>query len=103
MRDLATGRNRTINRLRARLAEACPALEAELDFTNHGPLVLISRFPTAAAIRAAGPDELHRWLRTWGGGVLFPRRRKATPHGRRGSRSRAARRAVAVRRSRSDP
>lgn len=64
MRDLATDRIRTINRLRARLAEACPALAAALDFTNHGPLVLISRFPTAAAIRAAGPDELHRWLRT---------------------------------------
>ncbi|GEL20206.1 hypothetical protein [Pseudonocardia asaccharolytica] len=29
--------------------------------------------------------------RPWGGGALFPRRRKATRHGRRGSRSRAAR------------
>ena len=32
-----------------------------MDFTNHGPLLLISQFP-AAAVRAAGPEELHRWL-----------------------------------------
>jgi hypothetical protein len=35
----------------------------------------------------------------WGGGALFPRRRKASHHGRGGSRSRAARRAVAQRRA----
>ena len=62
--DLAGDRTRAINRLRGRLAAACPALEAALDFTNQGPLVLINQFPTATAIRTAGPDELHRWLRS---------------------------------------
>jgi transposase len=62
--DLVGDRTRAINRLRGRLTAACPALEASLDFTNHGPLLLISQFPTATAIRSAGPDELHRWLRT---------------------------------------
>ena len=56
--DLAGDRTRAINRLRGRLAAACPALEAALDFTNQGPLLLISQFPTATAIRTAGPDEL---------------------------------------------
>lgn len=62
--DLVCDRTRTINRLRGRLAAACPTLEAALDLSNHGPLLLISQFPTATAIRAAGLDELHRWLRT---------------------------------------
>ena len=62
--DLAGDRTRAINRLRGRLAAASPALEAALDFTNQGPLVLINQCPTATAIRTTGPDELHRWLRS---------------------------------------
>jgi hypothetical protein len=61
--DLATDRTRAINRLRGRLVAICPELEAALDFTCHGPLMLIAEFPTAAAIRAVGRDELHRRLR----------------------------------------
>jgi transposase len=60
--DLATDRTRAINRLRSRLAAICPELEAALDFTCQGPLRLIAEFPTAAAIRAVGRDELHRRL-----------------------------------------
>ena len=61
--DLATDRTRAINRLRGRLVAICPQLEAALDFTCHGPLMLIAEFPTAAAIRAVGRDALHRRLR----------------------------------------
>ena len=42
--DLAADRTRSINRLRALLAGIFPALERVLDFTNHGPLILISGF-----------------------------------------------------------
>jgi transposase len=61
--DLAIDRTRAINRLRARLLAICPELEAALDFTCHGPLLLIAEFPTAAAVRALGRDKLHHWLR----------------------------------------
>lgn len=61
--DLAADRTKTINRLRGRLAGISPALEGVLDFTNQGPLVLISGFQTPQAIRAAGAAELKRWLR----------------------------------------
>lgn len=54
--DLAADRARTINRLRQRLLGVFPALERALDFTNQGPLVLISQFQTPHAIRAVGPE-----------------------------------------------
>ncbi len=41
-----------------------PALERALDFTNHGPLVLISQYQPAAGIRAAGPAGLERHRRS---------------------------------------
>ncbi|MFI6333042.1 IS110 family transposase [Micromonospora chersina] len=58
-------RTRTINRLRVRvrLLGIFPALERALDFTNRGPLVLISQFQTPAALTAIGREELERWLR----------------------------------------
>ena len=62
--DLAADRTRTINRLRQRLLGVFPALERALDFTNQGPLVLISQFQTPHAIRAVGPDGLETWLRS---------------------------------------
>ncbi|MEU5529735.1 IS110 family transposase [Micromonospora chersina] len=61
--DLAADRTRTINRLRIRLLGIFPALERALDFTNRGPLVLISQFQTPAALIAIGREELERWLR----------------------------------------
>ena len=51
-------RTRSINRLRQRLLSVFPALERALDFTNQGPLVLISHFQTPRAIRAIGADGL---------------------------------------------
>ena len=56
--DLAADRTRSINRLRALLAGIFPALERVLDFTNRGPLILISGFQTPTAIRQLGaaPD-----------------------------------------------
>jgi len=62
--DLAADRTRTINRLRIRLLGIFPALERALDFTNRGPLVLINRFQTPAALIATGQEELERWLRS---------------------------------------
>lgn len=44
--DIAADRARTINRLRTHLLGIFPALERVLDFTNRGPLVLISHFQT---------------------------------------------------------
>lgn len=61
--DLVADRTRTINRLRQRLLGVFPALERTLDFTNQGPLVLITQFQTPAAIRAAGIHGLESWLR----------------------------------------
>jgi hypothetical protein len=55
--DLAADRTRAINRLRGRLIGIFPALEQALDFTNHGPLVLVSNLRAAASIRAAGPAD----------------------------------------------
>jgi transposase len=60
--DLAADRIRSINRLRGLLVGAFPALERVLDFTNRGPLILISGFQTPAAIRRLGPVRLARWL-----------------------------------------
>jgi len=59
--DLAADRTRAINRLRGLLIGTCPVLERALYFTNQGPLILISGYPTAASIQAAGPGELERW------------------------------------------
>ena len=61
--DLAADRTRTINRLRGLLLSVFPALEAVLDFTNRGPLVLISHVQTPDAIRASGQQQLELWLR----------------------------------------
>lgn len=61
--DLAADRVRAINRLRGRLTGIFPALERDLDFTYHGPLVLISGFQTAEAIRQVGAEQLEHWLR----------------------------------------
>ncbi|MFY1659185.1 IS110 family transposase [Micromonospora sp. WMMD1274] len=60
---LAADHTRTIDRLRVRLRGFIPALERRVDFTNRGPLVLISQLQTTAALIAAGRDEVQRLLR----------------------------------------
>ncbi len=61
--DLAADRTRTINRLRVRLLGIFPALERALDFTNRGPLMLISQFQIPTPLIATGREELASWLR----------------------------------------
>jgi hypothetical protein len=61
--DVAADRTRTIKPATSRLTGIFPALERNLDLSNHGPMVLISRFQTAHAIRSFGADGLHQWLR----------------------------------------
>jgi transposase len=64
--DLAADRTRSINRLRGLLAGIFPALERMLDFTNRGPLILISGFQTPTAIRQLGAGRLTGWLKRRG-------------------------------------
>jgi transposase len=64
--DLAADRTRSINRLRGLLAGIFPALERVLDFTNRGPLILISGFQTPTAIRQLGAGRLAGWLKRRG-------------------------------------
>ena len=64
--DLAADRTRSINRLRGLLVGIFPALERVLDFTNRGPLILISGFQTPAAIRQLGAGRLTGWLKRRG-------------------------------------
>lgn len=61
--DLSGDRVRTVNRLHDQLLAVCPAVERVLDLTNRGPLVLLTGFPTAAALRRAGVEEVEAWLR----------------------------------------
>jgi len=61
--DVAADRTRSINRLRVRLLGVFPSLERALDFTNKGPLVLISGFQTVQAVNDIGSEGLERWLR----------------------------------------
>lgn len=61
--DIAADRTRAINRLRIQLLGIFPALERALDFTNRGPLVLISGFQTPEALGAIDRSDLEGWLR----------------------------------------
>ena len=61
--DLAADRTRAINRLRIQLLGVFPALERALDFTNRGPLVLISQFQSPQQLADAGQTEVEQWLR----------------------------------------
>jgi hypothetical protein len=53
-------------RLRGLLTGIFPALERVLDFTNRGPLILISGFQTPTAIRQLGGGRLTEWLKRRG-------------------------------------
>ncbi|OMI84638.1 IS110 family transposase [Streptomyces sp. M1013] len=61
--DLVADRTRTVNRLRAQLTGIFPGLERVLDFTNKGPLTLLTGYQTPAAIRRLGAKRLETWLR----------------------------------------
>ena len=62
--DLVTDQTRRISRMRYLLNTIHPDLERALDLTNAGPLLLLTRYVTAAQIRAAKPKTiLHRGAR----------------------------------------
>lgn len=61
--DTVFDRTRQINRLRAQLLEIFPALERALELTNRGPLMLLTKYQTPAAIRRAGASRIETWLR----------------------------------------
>jgi transposase len=61
--ELVTDQTRRISRMRYLLNTIHPDLERALDLTNAGPLLLLTRFVTAAEIRAAKPKAIIRFLR----------------------------------------
>lgn len=60
--DLMSDWVRGVNRLRELLASIFPALEAALDYSSRGPLILLTGFQTPTAIRAAGRQGLLQHL-----------------------------------------
>lgn len=61
--DLVTDQTRRISRMRYLLNTIHPDLERALDLTNAGPMLLLTRYVSAAAIRAAKPKAIARFLR----------------------------------------
>lgn len=61
--DLVADQTRRISRMRHLLNTIHPDLERTLDLTNAGPLTLLTRYVTAAQIRAARPKTIARILR----------------------------------------
>lgn len=61
--DVVFDKTRQINRLRAHLLAFFPALERCLDLTKKGPVTLLTRYQTPAAIRRLGVKRLENWLR----------------------------------------
>lgn len=61
--DLVTDQTRRISRMRYLLNTIHPDLERVLDLTNAGPLLLLTRYVSAAEIRAAKPKAITRFLR----------------------------------------
>lgn len=62
-RDLVQDQNRRFRHLRQLLSQAHPGLEAALDVTCKGPLVLLTRYVTPAEIRTASEKAIVRHLR----------------------------------------
>ncbi|CAL9356659.1 hypothetical protein SUDANB21_00582 [Streptomyces sp. enrichment culture] len=61
--DLIADRVRLLNRLHDVLTGISPALEAAFDYADHkGALVLLTGYPTPAALRRCGRTRLTRWL-----------------------------------------
>lgn len=61
-RDLVTDQTRSISRLRDALLSLFPALERALDLNNKGPLTLVARYQTPAAICRMGHKRLAAYL-----------------------------------------
>ena len=53
---------RGLNRLRDLLTRVFPALERAFDYSNRGPLILLTEYSTAATIREAGQEGLSAHL-----------------------------------------
>ncbi len=65
--DLVHDRTRAVNRLRAILAHYFPSLEAAFNYaTTRGPMVLLTKYATPAAIRRMGESRLATWLKGQG-------------------------------------
>jgi len=62
-RDLVQDQNRRFSRLRQLLSQAHPALEAALEVTCKGALVLLTRYVTPGELRAASEKAVVRHLR----------------------------------------
>lgn len=62
-RDLVGDQGRRVSRLRQLLSQAHPSLEAKLDVTCKGPLVLLTRYVTPAEIGRASVKAITRPLR----------------------------------------
>ena len=65
--DLVQDRTRNINRLRALLLHYFPGLEGAFDYAaTKGPLILLTHYQTAAAIRRSGQLRMTGWLKKQG-------------------------------------
>lgn len=64
--DLVVDQTRRVSRMRHLLNAIHPDLERALDLTNAGPLLLLTRYVTAAELRAAKPKAVARFLRAKG-------------------------------------
>jgi transposase len=61
--DLVHDRTRAVNRLRALMAHYFPSFEAAFTYaTTRGPLALLTKYQTPAAIRRIGERRLAAWL-----------------------------------------
>lgn len=61
-RDLTVAQTQRISRLRDLLVSIFPGLEASFDLTTKGPLHLLTKFVTAAELRAAGHKRILRHM-----------------------------------------
>ena len=65
-RDLVADTTRTISRLRDALLALFPGLERALDLGGRGPLLLVVRYRTPRAVRAAGRKRVEAYLKKLG-------------------------------------
>jgi transposase len=65
-RDLVLDQARAVVRLRDALLALFPGLERAFDFRTRGPLVLVSRYQTPAAVRRAGRSRVEAYLKRRG-------------------------------------
>jgi transposase len=65
-RDLVQEQTRRIARLRGLLSEVFPGLEAALNLTRKGALLVVTKAARPAAVRGLGQARLARWLKARG-------------------------------------